>query len=351
MICGEKLEEIPYWETINQYLERVSPEELEDKIHQLVRYLIRSRAFEDGRIRNKYWQIIVDGTQTTSSRDELDGRYIYKVHKKGTDGEYTEFCYYVLEAKLVLVYNIVANIMTEFVENADAEVEKQDCERKACSRLMKRLKKEFPKLPICISGDSLYACESFFQECETYGWQYLLRFKEGSIPSIYQEFKALRELNGNRRQMASMKGNYWYDFVNEIDYNDHKVNYLEYGESWKPYPFHFLTSLPLTHKNAQATATYGRRRWAIENYGFNAQKKHGFNIEHLFSKNYNAMKNHYFLIQIAHMISQIMDAWDIWKNIHQSKEQKHRRILESWKTDRLSQLPQSPVHAYQIRFG
>ena len=351
MICGEKLEEIPYWETINQYLARVEPDDLEDKIIQLVRGLIRSRAFEDGRIRDHYWQIIIDGTQTVSSQNELDGRYIYKVHKKGTDGEYTEYCYYVLEAKLVLRNDIVVSIMTEFVENTDDEVKKQDCERKACTRLMERLKKEFPKLPICISGDSLYACDSFFQECKKYGWQYILRFKEGSIPSIYQEFKSLSKLDNNRRQKESACKIYWYDYVNDIEYKNHKINFLEYGESGSPYPFHFLTSLPLAHKNAEATAVCGRRRWAIENYGFNAQKRHGFHIEHLFSKNYTAMKNHYFLIQIAHMISQIIDAWDIWKNIRQSKEQKHRRILESWKTDRLVLLLPFEDQAYQIRFG
>ncbi|MBQ6208046.1 MAG: hypothetical protein IJK52_13305 [Oscillospiraceae bacterium] len=44
------------------------------------------------------------------------------------------------------------------------------------------------------------------------------------------------------------------------------------------------------------------------------------------------MKNHYYLIQIGHMIAQIMDAWkSLWEGIRQSKEQKHRRILESGK--------------------
>ncbi|KAI4446751.1 hypothetical protein C823_001269 [Eubacterium plexicaudatum ASF492] len=52
--------------------------------------------------------------------------------------------------------------MTEFVENTGGEeAEKQDCELKACYRLMERLKKEFPKLPVCLCADSLYACENF----------------------------------------------------------------------------------------------------------------------------------------------------------------------------------------------
>ena len=156
-LCHEELAELPYWETINDYLCRVDPSELQEVVQKMVFGLIRSRAFEDGRIRNKYWQIIIDGTQITSSRKELDGNYTFKVHNKGKENEYVEYCYYVLEAKIVLRDNIIVSIMSEFVENKDEEYQKQDCERKASIRLMERLKKAFPRLPICMSGDSLYA--------------------------------------------------------------------------------------------------------------------------------------------------------------------------------------------------
>lgn len=65
-------DEIPYWETINKYLERLDPKELQNTVCQLVCRLVRSRSFADARIRDKYWQIIVDGTQIHSSRRKLD---------------------------------------------------------------------------------------------------------------------------------------------------------------------------------------------------------------------------------------------------------------------------------------
>jgi len=349
-LCGEDLKELPYWETVNNYLERVKPEELQNTLCALVKRLIRSRAFESARIRGRYWQILIDATGITSSRKELDGSYIFKVHHKGTAEEYKEYFYYALEAKLVLGRNIVVSIMTEFVENKDGEWEKQDCERKACKRLMKRLKEMFPKLPICLSGDSLYACKPFFQACEEYHWRYIVRYKEGSIPSVFQEFETLRKFNGNQRKGTDGKISYRYDFVSEIDYEGHKLNCLEYCEETKPYPFVFLTNLPLSHRNARETAFYGRRRWKIENQGFNAQKNHGFALGCLFSRNYQAMKNHYYLIQIGHMIAQIMDAWEsLWTGIRQSKEQKHRRMLESWKTQRLSESDLKAPSRFQIR--
>ena len=344
-LCHEKIKELPYWETINDYLKRIDPAELQGVVHKMVYGLIRSRAFEDGRIRKKYWQIIIDGTQIISSQARLDGNYTYKVHNKGKETEYIEYCYYVLEAKIVLRDNIIVSIMSEFVENKDEEYKKQDCERKASVRLMERLKAAFPKLPICISADSLYACDSFFQGCAKYGWRFLVRFKEGSIPTVQDEYSALKDVQKN--EIKCPEG--LYDFVTEIDYRGNLLNYVHYAKNDKDI-FNFLTDLSVTKKNVQQTVFYGRRRWSIENRGFNAQKNHGFFIEHLFSRNCQAMKNHYFLIQLAHMISQIMDAWNnLWDKIKLSGEQRHKRILESWKTDSIAEAMKSSTN-YQIRF-
>lgn len=153
-------------ETVNRYLAELDPGGLQDILCQLCQGLIRSRAFEDARIRGKYWQVIIDGIQIHSTRGKLDGKCMYRIHNRGTPGEYKESYYYVLEAKLVLHPGIIVSIMTEFVENSDGgETGKQDCERKACWRLMEHLKKKFPRLGLCICADSLYECERFFWGC------------------------------------------------------------------------------------------------------------------------------------------------------------------------------------------
>ena len=51
----------------------------------------------------------------------------------------------------------------------------------------------------------------------------------------------------------------------------------------------------------------GRRRWKIENNGFNNQKNILFDITHMCSLDYNAMKVHYLFIQFAHTIRQLLD--------------------------------------------
>lgn len=319
-LCGKpELSELPYWETINDYLKRLDPSQLQGVVCGLVRHLIRSRVFEGSRIRGRYWQVIVDGTQLESSLRKLDPKSLYRTHRKGTPEEYREYYYYVLEAKLVLREDILVSIMTEFVENEGLEVEKQDCERKACRRRLKKLHEEFPRLPVCLSADSLYACETFFKECRGYGYHYILRFKEGSIPYVAKEFGTLRNREGNLRKEETEDRSVWTDYVNGIDHEGHLVNLLEYGEEkkngeGKEKRFLFLTDLPVTKKNVRGTAEAGRWRWKIENEGFNTQKNYGYCLEHMYSRLYQGMKNHYYLIQIGHMIAQVMEAWEsLWK--------------------------------------
>ena len=156
----------------------------------------------------------------------------------------------------------------------------------------------------------------------------------------------------------------WFDHITDIDYKGYKINLTEYGESRKHTckkgkkkgkrefirkDFWFLTDMPVTRKNIADLVERGMMRWKIENEGFNVQKKHGYGLEHLYSGNYQAVKNHYYLIQIGHMISQIMEAWEkLWGKARQSREQKHRRLLESWKGERLKECMTD--EKVQIRF-
>ena len=71
--------------------------------------------------------------------------------------------------------------------------------------------------------------------------------------------------------------------------------------------FMWITSFKITQKSKEELVYYGRQRWKIENEGFNMQKNGTFDIEHIYSMNYNAMKAHYFFIQFAHTIRQLLE--------------------------------------------
>lgn len=140
--------------------------------------------------------------------------------------------------------------------------------------------------------------------------------------------------------------------MKEIAYRNTILHMAEYKETGKETRFYFITDLPIERKNVEALIERGRKRWKIENEGFNTQKKQGYYLEHRYRKDYQATKNHYYLIQIGHMISQIIELWEkLWKKAKQSKEQKHRRLLEAWKTERIKEYKEELEKRIQLRFS
>ena len=69
----------------------------------------------------------------------------------------------------------------------------------------------------------------------------------------------------------------------------------------------YMTDLPITNKNIEESIVLERKRRKIENEGFNIQKNGTFDIGHLYSKNTIAIKAHYMMIQIAHIIRQLLE--------------------------------------------
>ena len=72
--------------------------------------------------------------------------------------------------------------------------------------------------------------------------------------------------------------------------------------------FAWLTDWRVTPENVTALAEQGgRNRWTIENEGFNAQKNGGYELEHVYGVAEDRLKSFYFLLQIAHLILQLVE--------------------------------------------
>lgn len=305
-----ELEELPHHDTINNFLEILPSEELKKIRTYMIKEIFRKRCFEQYKYLNKYWLIAFDATGIHSFSERHCPHCLKKVRTDKETGEETTIYYHnVLEAKLI-VGDFVFSIGTEFVENEDENVSKQDCELKAFYRLAKSIKGDFKRLPICIVADSLYACDPVITICKGNNWEYLIRFKEGSIKSVAQEFKVLSNIeDSNEKEVKKDKIYQKYKWVNDIFYNTHNLNLLELTECKKDQEskFVFMSSIKINNRNAQIIAEFGRMRWKIENEGFNVQKNQGYELEHMYSRDPNGMKNHYLLLQIAHMIRQLYD--------------------------------------------
>jgi hypothetical protein len=83
------------------------------------------------------------------------------------------------------------SVMSEFIENPGENPKKQDCELKAFYRLAEPLKAAFPRLPILLTLDALYACGPVFTICGEYGWKFTIVLKDKDLPSVNEEIHAL----------------------------------------------------------------------------------------------------------------------------------------------------------------
>jgi hypothetical protein len=76
-------------------------------------------------------------------------------------------------------------------------------------------------------------------------------------------------------------------------------------------------------------------RWKIENQGFNMQTHGGFALEHAYSQDDTAAKVFYYLLQIAHLLFQLVLAGSLLQQFFPrgfgSLKNFAFRLLEAWR--------------------
>lgn len=149
-------------------------------------------SFSHGKLNGEYWGVILDGTGLFYFKEKHCENCLVTTIKK-EDGKVEKRYYHkVLEAKLVLSNQLVLSLDTEFIENEKEDVSKQDCEIEAAKRMLGRIKKDYPKLPVCIQGDALYAAESIMELCRKNHWGYLLTQKETRQKQLAEAYEWIR---------------------------------------------------------------------------------------------------------------------------------------------------------------
>ena len=317
IICGEELEEKPDWQTVNNYLEELQTGELESVRYKMIRKLIRTKQYRQFTIDGAYL-VIIDGTDFAFFRKKHCEHDLVKKIKNTETGEETNQYYHkALEAKVILGPDLVLSIATEFIENEDEDVTKQDCELSAGYRLLEKLKSAFPRQKFIIAGDALYAAMPFMKAVSDNKWEYIFRIKSGRQEKLTEDFHDLLtqidDENIIRNLNSEEKGTVMFvNHVEEVTNKPQICNMIqyEYEDKGGKKTFQWVTSMTVTKENAGELVQAGRDRWKIENNGFNVQKNGIYELEHHCSLNWNAMKNHYLLIQISEIFRQLLEAYD-----------------------------------------
>ena len=85
-----KKDYLPHGVTVNEFLERVSPEELEEIQKDLAYTMIRRKTFDDARVLKK-WQIIIDGTELDEGYQTKNDFYLSRCYNRGESNEFTRY--------------------------------------------------------------------------------------------------------------------------------------------------------------------------------------------------------------------------------------------------------------------
>ena len=329
---------LPHADTVDDVLRVLLPEELEVLKMHLVSGLIEQKIFRKFRFLGKFYMVAVDATGTATFEQKHCDQCLTKTSKTGV----VNYFHYVLDAKLVTSTGLAISLASEFIENTPGrDFQKQDCEQKAFVRLAAKIKKHFPRLPICILADGLYPNNTVFDICEKNNWQFIITLKDGSLKTFQTEANLLKATAVKKSVYRADKTTgttLEYAYLNNIEYAGRYFSWVECNETvvnikskTKVHQrFVYITNIPLDQQNIIETADSGRLRWKIENEGFNAQKNWGYELEHKFSRvSYTALQNYYQLLQIAHMINQLVERSNAVVEI--MKEHSKQTIVDLWK--------------------
>jgi hypothetical protein len=360
----------PVHKTLNHFLGHTGAVPYAGVLTRMVARLIRMKALDSARLQGCF-VVALDGTGHLCFRQRHCPYCLVQRHEK-----HTLYMHQVLEAKLLGPANLALSIASAFIENSDANATlkgddfKQDCELKALSRLLPNLRHSFPQLPLCLSGDSLYACGRTLQLAKEHCCQYVLTFKPGHMPAVWADFQSLLPLcPENTLEHTTVEGvQQLYRWVHDLSYRDdqgrtHRFHAIQCQETvdGQTTTFAWITALKVNTKTVVDVATKGgRQRWKIENQGFNRQKNSGFNLEHVFSIDPEKLKAYYFLLQIAHMILQVLEAGSLLRRLAAEYERTPsqlfgslknlaRRLLECFRYFALPDQAFDPKHAVRIQ--
>ena len=339
-ICNTQLTELPYWETIQDVFINMKISELMEIQKYMVKTLLRSKMFDKYKFEGAF-QLLFDGTGLSNHDYNLNGNCLKRKHKDGKISYYK----YVLECKLV-VGKMVISLDSEFIENKEmlTDKQKQDCEINAFKRMINRIKHNYPKYKFIITGDGLYATTPIINICKKNNWLFIFNLKPDRLKEINNAFEGnIKLLNETSKKNYFLSSNIEFkgNFVNVFKFIENKNN--------KTTTFRYISNIDINDDNIEMVVALGRKRWKIENEGFYTQKHRTFDITHLNSRNDNAMKCHYYFIQFAHTIRQLLELGNLLtKSLKLKIKEVSANLLNSL-TSTISDLNNLEIN-FQLRF-
>ena len=343
---------------LREILDPVDPDLLRAMFSDIFYQLQRGKALEPFAYYQGCFLLSIDGTGSFSSEKLSSASCLEKKHKNGRITYHQQ----VLGAAIVHPdYKEVIPLAPEMIVKQDGNA-KNDCERNAAKRFLKKVRQDHPRLGLIVIEDGLSSNAPHIRDLQVHGMHYILGAKEGDHPLL---FHTLREADDtvefSMTDGENPKITHRFRFLNNVPLNqaniDLKVNVLEYWEVSDEKTLHFswVTDFTITRDNACILMRGGRARWKIENETFNTLKNQGYNFEH----NYGLGKEHLsevfvMLMMLAFLIDQTQQltsaifkaAWAklgtkraLWENI--------RNLFYSYEVESMEMIYRAIVNGFR----
>jgi len=278
--------QIPSDTRMREILDPVDPAHLRPVFNDVLRQVQRGKALEPFVFYQGCYLLSLDGTGYFSSQKIHCASCLEKVNQQ--TGAVT-YQHQLLGAALVHPdHQEVLPLAPEPIVKQDGST-KNDCERNAAKRLLRKIRQEHPRLGLIVVEDSLASNGPHVRELLDQRFHFILGVKPGDhaflfarlLEAVVQEWVTTLTWKEGPRRCA-------ITYVNQVPLNeaneDLLVNYLEYNEydaqGAQLKHFSWITDMPITRGNARLLARGGRARWKIENETFNTLKNQGYHYEH-----------------------------------------------------------------------
>ena len=308
------IEKIPSDSQLRDVIDNHSYEPILKSFKNIFSRLQRGKYLQGYNFLDNYYLITIDGSEYFASENIHCEKCLRKVSKG-----ITRYHHQILQAALVHPdMKQVIPLAPEFIRNVDGNT-KQDCELNAAKRIIKKINKDHPRLPIIILGDSLYSKSPFIEELP--GFSYILTAKPKDHKTLYEDIEGFRRIGGMDNLEVTKKKDriFKYEWVNQTPLNANPesplINFVEFKimvNEKCTYRNAWVTDIEITKENVEMVVKGGRARWKIENEGFNTLKNHGYHLEHDFGHGKKNLSECFFLLNLlAFFFHQIFELTDL----------------------------------------
>jgi hypothetical protein len=306
------LQAVPSDTQMRAILDDVDPHRLRPAFRDVFRQVQRGKVLEPYVFLEGGYLVALDGVEYFRSKKVHCDHCLSCRHQTG------DVSYYHQMLAAVVVhpdFPEVIPLAPEPIQRRDGQ-DKNDCERNAARRWLRRFRKDHPHLPIIVTEDALGSHAPHIRDLRDHHVHFIMGVKEADHQHLFAQYQARLEagqVEAVHEEEAPGGASRSWRCVNGVSLNESNqeviVNLLvstEVDTDGEIHSWAWVTDLTLTADNVRQVARGGRTRWRIENETFNTLKNQGYHFEHNYGHGHQHLAVVFaLLMMLAFLIDQV----------------------------------------------